>query len=138
MITNNLAKLFVAMVENRVVGGIITTIDKDTLHYNWGASNYYQNIAIGTLLIDYTINYAINNRYKYYDLGSTPLFDDNLYNFKMRFGATNYSVYKYFTIKKPNIINLNSSFSMIRGIYSRMPMWLLRYAVPKMIPWIVD
>jgi len=138
LIDANLAILIVAKKEKQYLGGIILIKDQPFLHYNWGASLFFNNIAIGTLLIDKAIQYAAESGFNYFDFGSTPLTDENLYNFKMRWGCANYPVYYYYSFKEPQIIDLNSSYLWARNIYSKFPKKFIRYMMPKVIPWLVS
>jgi len=134
----NLAILIVAKKEEKCLGGIILIKDQVFLHYNWGASLFFNNIAIGTLLIDKAIQYATGSGFNYFDFGSTPLTDENLYNFKMRWGCRNYPVYYYYTLSKPRVIDLNSSCLWARNIYSKLPKKFIRLMMAKVIPWLVS
>jgi hypothetical protein len=131
-------EMFIAKQDNIVIGGLLCIKDTHTLHYNWGASLIVENIALGTLLIEYAIKYAYQNSYAYFDMGSTSLSDEKLFDFKMRWGATNYKVYEYYTLAPPTQIDLNNSYKLARNIYSKFPKLFLRWLMPKIIPWLVQ
>lgn len=138
LLESNLAKFFIAKRSNTILGGIICIHDNDTLHYNWGASLNFENIAIGTLLINHAVEFAKKHRYKFFDLGSTSLSDNDLYSFKMKWGADNYPVYEHYTLTRPGDIDLNSSYQLAREIYSRFPKPFLRWLMPKIVPLLVQ
>jgi len=134
----NIVDIFIAKKNNKILGGLICIKDGDTLHYNWGATLNFENIALGTVLINFAILYAKENEYNFFDLGSTPISDHALFDYKMRWGAINYPVYEYYTLFKPNQIDLNSSYIVSRQIYSKFPKSFLRWLMPKIIPYLVQ
>jgi len=134
----NLMDVFIARLDGKVVGGICCIRDFPIYHYNWGASLNISNIAIGTLLIDHAMDYAYLNGYKFFDMGSTPLSDKELLKFKLRWGAENFPVYYYFTMMKPILIDLNSSYKLARYIYSKLPQSLIRWVMPRIVPYLVQ
>jgi hypothetical protein len=134
----NIVDIFIAKKNNKILGGLICIKDGDTLHYNWGATLNFENIALGTVLINFAILYAKENEYNFFDLGSTPISDHALFDYKMRWGAINYPVYEYYTLFKPNQIDLNSSYKVSRQIYSKFPKSFLRWLMPKIIPYLVQ
>lgn len=138
LLENDLIDFFIAKKNEEILGGLICIKDEKILHYNWGASLNYENIAIGTVLINYAIEYAKFSNYEYFDLGSTSLSDKDLYSFKMKWGAINYPVYEYYTLNKPSEIDLNNSYKFARNIYSKFPKPFLRWLMPKIIPWLVQ
>ena len=130
--------LFIAKHNEKIVGGICCIKDEDIYHYNWGASFNIYNISVGTLLVDYAIDYAYNQGYKIFDFGSTPISHKNLLSFKLKWGAQNYEVYQYYTLKKLKNIDLNTSYLLIRKIYSKFPVSFLRWLMPKIVPYLVQ
>ncbi len=138
LLENNFLEMFIAKKDNNIVGGMLCIKDNNILHYNWGASLIVENIAIGTLLIEYAIEYAYQNNYNHFDMGSTSLSDKKLFDYKMRWGSINYDVYEYYTLEKPNKIDLNNSYQLARTIYSKFPKLFLRWLMPKIIPWLVQ
>jgi len=133
----NILRVFVAIKDEHILSGILCMNDGNVLHYNWGASLNYKNLSLGTLLIDHAIRHAIENNYQYFDLGSTPLTDTNLFNYKIRWGAQNYPVYEYYTLKSTQNLDLNNSLLAFRKLYSHIPICILKKTVPKIIPWLV-
>ena len=130
--------LFIAKYNNKVVGGLCCIKDEKIYHYNWGATLNINNIALGTLLIDFAIDYAYSKGYEMFDFGSTSLSDKNLLNFKLKWGSNNYNVYQYYTFKKPSQVDLNNSYLFFRNIYSKFPKPFLRWLMPKIIPYLVQ
>jgi lipid II:glycine glycyltransferase (peptidoglycan interpeptide bridge formation enzyme) len=135
----SLLDVFIAKQGDKITGGLCCIKDCNNIyHYNWGASLNINNIAIGTLLINHAMAYAYSCGYKYFDLGSTSLSDDNLLNFKLKWGAQNYPVYQYYTLNRPHSVDLNNSYLFYRNIYSKFPKALLRALMPKIIPFLVQ
>jgi lipid II:glycine glycyltransferase (peptidoglycan interpeptide bridge formation enzyme) len=112
--------------------------DGEVFHYNWGVRKQFKNLNIGTLLIDYAVTYANSYGYKYFDFGSTPLSDDHLYQFKMKWGCENYRVYKYFTKNEILQVDMNNSFLMARNLYSKIPPKLAQQMMPFIVPLLVS
>lgn len=129
--------LFLAKADERIIGGMFCLQDGEVFHYNWGAREYYLNINIGTLLIDYAVTYAATKGFRYFDFGSTPLTDDNLYSYKMKWGSENFIVYKYYTLNERLEIDLNESFGGMRALYSHMPIPLAKVIMPYIVPLLV-
>lgn len=138
LLEEDLIDIFVAKKGADILGGIICLRDNETLHYNWGASLNYENIALGTILINHAIEYAREKNYRYFDMGSTALSDENLYDYKMKWSAINYPVYLYYTSQKPDLIDLNNSYKIAREVYSKMPPFFLRWLMPKIVPLLVQ
>lgn len=137
LIKKSTAKLLIARKNKEILGGIIMIHDSNVLHYNWGAFNRYENISIGTLLLNTAIKYAIEKGYKYFDFGSTPLSAVDLYKYKMRWGCINYPVFYYYTMNKPQMLDLNNSYTRIRKLYSHVPMYILKQLMPHIVPFLV-
>ena len=131
-------EFFVAKTGDEVLGGLLCIKDGDFLHYNWGASVNYENVALGTVLIDHAIEFARQNGYKYFDLGATALSDADLHDFKMKWGGVNYQVYEHYTLTMPDRIDLNNSYQFARKIYALFPKPFLRWLMPRIIPWLVQ
>lgn len=138
LFSSGMASLFVAKKNEQILGGLLAIEDRDCLHYNWGASNSYQNIAIGTLVINETIKYAIGKGLPKYDFGSTSLADENLHAFKMRWGCVSYPVYQYYTRTAPRVIDLEKSFLFVRKIYGKLSPSLAVRMMPSIVPWLVS
>lgn len=135
---SGIGKLLVAKHGDEVLGGMFCISDGEVFHYNWGVRKQFKNLNIGTLLIDYGVTYAHSSGYKYFDFGSTPLSDDHLYQFKMKWGCVNHCVYKYFTKKEVPQTDLNNSFLKARNLYSKIPPKLAQRMMPFVVPWLVS
>lgn len=131
------ADLVVAKVNGNIIGGIIISKDDETIHYNWGAFPRYKNLPIGLFLILETIKEGINNHFKYYDFGGTPVSDHDLLSFKKKFGATVYPVYEYNTLSQASLIDLNSDFSWERKLFSLLNPEFAAKAMPFVVPWVI-
>lgn len=134
---NGFAKLWVAKAEGNIIGGIVCIEDGEVLHYNWGASQPYQNIAVGMLLVDTALRSAIDQQYRWFDLGSTASSDQELLEFKLRFGAEDCPAYEYYTMQPPEIVDLHGSYGLAREVYARFPEGFLRWLMPHLVPRLV-
>jgi hypothetical protein len=108
------------------------------LHYNWGARTQFANVSLGTLLIDFAVRHAQSLGCVAFDFGSTPLSDRHLLDFKLRWGCDNLPVFKYFTSQRPAHIDLNTSFSAARKVYSALPVRWAAALMPAVVPWLVS
>ena len=129
--------LYVVKNINNVLAGMICIEDGEVMHYNWGTRSCFENVNLGTVLIDYAINDSIQRGYKYFDFGSTPLSDSNLFNYKMKWGCSNFKVFKSYTLKQEDDIDLNSSYQQVRKIYSLMPPTLAARLMPFIVPRVI-
>lgn len=137
LLLRGFARLIVAKRHGKVIGGIFCIQDGDVLHYNWGARTTCANVNIGTLLIDYAVRSAAADGYRYFDFGSTPLSDDDLFNFKMKWGCENHKVYKYCSLRAIKEIDLNESYGLLRSLYSKTPVPIAKAAMPFVVPLLV-
>lgn len=137
LLLRGFARLIVAKKNGSVVGGMFCLQDGDVLHYNWGARTACANVNIGTLLIDYAVRSAAADGYKYFDFGSTPLTDDDLFNYKMKWGCENHKVYKYCSLRTIKEIDLNESYGPLRSLYSKTPVSIAKAAMPLVVPLLV-
>jgi lipid II:glycine glycyltransferase (peptidoglycan interpeptide bridge formation enzyme) len=135
--TLGLGKLIVAKHQGEVLAGIFCLLESDGLHYNWGARKSFLNLHLGTLLLDNAIFYAYSKGLKFFNFGSTPLSDIELFNFKMKWGCKNLKVYKYSSINKISLIDLNSSFRSFRNIYSKIHPKVAQQIMPTVVPFLV-
>lgn len=138
LLLSGIGKLLVAKHGDEVLGGLFCIFDGEVFHYNWGARKQFKNLNVGTLLIDYAVTYAHQAGYKYFDFGSTPLSDDYLFQFKMKWGCENHRVYKYFTKKVLPQTDLNNSFIRARNVYSKFPPKIAQRMMSFVVPWFVS
>lgn len=135
---SGLGRLLLAKHGDTVIGGIFCIVDGDVYHYNWGVRKQFRNLNIGTLLIDSAVMHAYRGGFRYFDFGSTPLSDDHLYMFKMKWGCENHCVYKYFTKEELTQVDLNSSFIAVRNVYSKIPPKIAQWMMPYVVPWLAS
>lgn len=138
LLAAGMAKLLVAKHDNEVLGGLFCLIEQDVFHYNWSARKPFFNLNLGTLLLNHAISYAFSEGFSYFDFGSTPLSDNNLFKFKMKWGCDNYKVYKYFSKKHLPQKDLNKSFYVLRQIYSKIPVNVAKQIMPIAVPFLVE
>jgi hypothetical protein len=138
LISNGLAELIVLKHIDQVVGGMLCIRDFNVFHYNWGVRGKFENLSIGTLLIDFAITYAKSKGCDYFDFGSTPLSDTLLFNYKMKWGCDNHKIFKYYSLKELRQIDLNSSYSTARKLYSKLPIPVAKKLMPILVPWLVS
>ena len=134
----DLADLFVAKYNNKVIAGIFCLKDNEVIHYNWGCRSKFYNLNLGTLLIDYAIKYSVKKGYNYFDFGSTPLSDTNLLNFKLKWKADNIKVFNYHTRRGRQILDLNDSYKLPRKIYSYTPTFFAKFLMNFLVPCLVN
>jgi len=130
--------LIVAKQGERVVGGLFLLRDGSVLHYNWGARARVGNVSIGTLLIDFAVRHAKSSGYATFNFGATPLSDSSLLDFKMRWGCDNLPVFQYYTSHRPAQIDLNTSFTSARKLYSKLPIRFAAMLMPVVVPWLIS
>lgn len=138
LLINGMASLSLAFWEGRVIGGLVLIKDQGGVHYAWGASEAPEQLAVGALLLHFSILYALRLGLDWFDFGSTPLSDDDLLKFKMRWGCIAYPVRRYYTLRAPREIDLNSSFALTRRIYALLPPSWACSLMPRVIPWLVS
>ncbi|KGF67320.1 hypothetical protein LL06_23215 [Hoeflea sp. BAL378] len=138
LFSQDFGQLLVAKQDSRIVGGMFLLRDGNVLHYNWGARAQVDNVSIGTILVDAAIKHAFSAGYDYFDFGSTPLSDDALLRFKLKWGAVDMPVYKYSTLKNPSIVDLNSSYMWPRKAFSFLPVPVAKMLMPVVVPWVVS
>lgn len=138
LLSQGFATLFIAKCRGNSLGGLFCLNDDSVFHYNWGVRKRFKNVSVGSLLIDYAISYAHDHGYQYFDFGSTPLSDINLFNYKLKWGSKNNCVYKYFTGPQLPQIDLNNSFHTSRRIYSYFPPKLVKLFMPIVVPILVS
>ena len=130
--------LVVAKQAGKVVGGMFLLADGNTLRYHWGARGSVENVSVGTVLIDFAIRLAQSRGFAVFDFGSTPLSDRHLFDFKMRWGCTNLQVFKYYTLRAPEQVDLNASFLLARRLFSHLPIGVAQALMPWVVPWLVN
>jgi GNAT superfamily N-acetyltransferase len=138
LMSSGMGRLLVVKHGDEVLGGMFCIIDGDVFHYNWGVRKRFRNLNIGTLLIDYAVTHAYQGGYRYFDFGSTPLSDNHLYQFKMKWGGDNHRVYKHFTKAELPQTDLNTSFMSARNVYSKIPPKIAQRMMPFVVPWLVS
>lgn len=135
---SGLGRLLVAKDGDKVLGGMFCIVDDNIFHYNWGVRKQFRNLNIGTLLIDFAVTHAHQDGYRYFDFGSTPLSDEYLYQFKMKWACENHCVYKYFTGGELHQADLNNSFMGARSVYSKIPPRVAQRMMPFVVPLLIS
>ncbi|WP_299866620.1 GNAT family N-acetyltransferase [uncultured Hoeflea sp.] len=138
LFAQDFGQLLVAKQDGKVVGGMFLMRDDKVLHYNWGARARIGNVSIGTILIDAAIEHALSAGYDYFDFGSTPLSDDALLRFKLKWGAIDEPVYKYSTLQNQGIMDLNTAYMWPRKLFSFLPIAVAKKLMPIAVPWVVS
>jgi len=138
LLLNGMASLSVARHGGRVIGALVLIRDQGGLHYAWGASEAPGQVAVGALLLHFSLLDALRLGVDWFDFGSTPLSDNALLEFKMRWGCVAHPVRRYHTLHAPREIDLSSSFALPRRVYALLPpSWACRL-MPRVIPWLVS
>jgi hypothetical protein len=121
----------------RVIGGMFMLEDGEVLHYNWGARSRLANLSVGTVLIDHAIRHAKAAGCSHFDFGSTALSDQDLLDFKLRWGCENLPVMAYHTLHAPAPIDLASSHPGARRWFARLPVPVAETLMPRLVPWLI-
>ena len=138
LLLNGMASLSIARREGRVIGALVLIEDHSGVHYAWSASEAPERVAVGALLLHFSLLHAQRLGLEWFDFGSTPLSDNALLDFKMRWGCVSYPVRRYHTLHAPREIDLNSSFALPRRIYALLPPSWVCSLMPRVIPWLVS
>ena len=128
----------VAKKDNKVVGGVFLLKDGDVLHYSWGARARVGNLNVSYLLLDAAIEYAVYEGYRFFDFGSTPLSDEALLWFKLKWGAEDIPVYKYATLANQGVTDLNNAYRGARRLFSFTPLPIAKAIMPIVVPWVIS
>tara|TARA_B100001250_G_scaffold125467_1_gene106689 strand:+ start:834 stop:1742 length:909 start_codon:yes stop_codon:yes gene_type:complete len=133
---NDQGFLIIATTSEKLLGGGFFIKDSKTLHYNWGSYENLNKFSTATSILDFSIKYAWENNYDYFDFGSTPLNDSNLLFSKTKFGADPLDVYLYSNFEKRNI-DLNDHYKTLRFIFSLNPISINRIISKIVVPYLV-
>lgn len=121
-----LGKYFLISFENRIIGGIMCPIDKDTI-YEWficGLDGSIKNVYPSVLATWAPIEYAAKTGIKWFDFmgAGKPNEDYGVREFKLKFGGELVEYGRFFKVLNPTlfcfgkaILNLNSKI----GVYFR-------------------
>jgi hypothetical protein len=112
------SKIFIIKKNKKILGGAFFIMDKNIIHYIWGAYDNYKNLNLTTILILYIIkkNYK---KFDYLNFGNTPLSNINLFNYKMSWGCENKKNFIYHTINKNIRFSVDNS-EIIKKLYSSL------------------
>jgi len=121
---------------NQICSAIAIILDNHgTAYYPWGITDQkYYKYALSYVLINELIKDCINKHYKIIDFGSTPKSDQDLLRFKSYWGCDNLETYNYYLHKRPEPVDLNSSYKFLRYIFSKTPMFIINLINPLIVP----
>lgn len=121
------AELFLAKKGKDVVGGIFILKDKNHWEYSWAATDgRLHKLGLNTLLVDFAIQKAIEEKVQSFGYGSSSPQDEKLIYFKSRWGCTSKPIHYYYWNHIPKPIDLESSFSFARKVYKMIPLTILK------------
>lgn len=136
-IKNKMAIIFTASSDKKLYAAIFCLKDGDVIHYNWGVRKKYKNLNLLTFIIANAINYSVQNNFKFFDFGATPLSDKGLLEFKKKWNTDMFYLFKNSKLKQDKSIDLNTSYPFARRIFSFIPpvinRRLMKYIVPILI-----
>jgi hypothetical protein len=112
------SRIFIIKKNKKILGGAFFIMDKNIIHYIWGAYDNYKNINLTTILIFYIIEKKFKN-FDYLNFGNTPLSNINLFNYKMSWGCENKKNFIYHTINKNSSFSVDNS-EIIKKLYSSL------------------
>lgn len=122
------AKLALARYQKTTVAGAFFFLFKDKLYYMYGASDQkYLFCRPNHLLLWETMLWAIENDYRFFDLGRVSQDNLGLAEFKKRWGAQQRQLYYYYW---PEIKGVGATdragwkFRLVTGMWKKMPIWL--------------
>ena len=116
-----------------IQGGLFVLTGLSDWEYSWSAYNLtLQSLNLNTLLVEKMISDGFNQGVKKIGFGATPLSDEKLLYFKRRWLCEEKIAIHYYWNKKPTEIDLNKSGIILRKIYSRIPLFILK-KIPRFI-----
>lgn len=123
--------LYLASLQGKNIGGIITLKFKDTVIYGYGASDdEYRMHQPNSLLVWTAIEEACNDGYRYFDFGRTSPAEQNLTAFKKHWGTEEDILSYYYYPHTPNSMALNGTgkrYKLATGLWKKMPIPLTQF-----------
>jgi hypothetical protein len=112
------------------IAGHVALNFKECVLYMWGAldKKYKSKLGIQALQAE-TIEWAIKNRYKYYDLGWTNPYEAGALGYKKRFGAEEGSVH-FYSLTSSYKLDYHHSFPLVKAIWRRLPLRVIKTLSP--------
>jgi len=129
------AELLLAKSGDRTLAGIVLFKGKEEWDYSWAARDMeYAAYGLNALLIDWAVRMAIDEGVSILNFGSSSPSDEGLRAFKTSWGCRERKVLYYYWNHRPRAIDLNTSFSVLRKIYSKLPLGLLERIPAFVVP----
>jgi lipid II:glycine glycyltransferase (peptidoglycan interpeptide bridge formation enzyme) len=121
---------------DQICSAISVIFDKKGIaYYPWGITDQkYYKFALSYILINELIKDCIQEGFRIIDFGSTPETDKNLLMFKSHWGCENHTTYNYYLHKIPKSVDLNSSYGLLRNLFSITPMFVINLLNPLIVP----
>lgn len=130
LLPKNLAKIFVARFENKVVAALVLfTLNKEAVcAYNW-SNKKYLGLRPNNALFWAAIKWSLENGLDVFDMGVGSPQDDQLLSFKRRWGTIEGPLYDYFAVVE------GERFSPDRRASAKYEFAMLawRFLVPKFV-----
>ncbi|MEI6040057.1 MAG: GNAT family N-acetyltransferase [Candidatus Berkelbacteria bacterium] len=122
--------IYFAKYKGKIIAGIFNLVFKDTIINAYGASNkkflkYHPN----NLLAWQAIEDGCKNGYKYFDFGRVGQDNNELLNFKKRWGGQEKQLYYYFYPEKPQSISINRGslkYKIANKLWQKLPIFISR------------
>jgi hypothetical protein len=130
-----LADFYLAVKDKEVLAGIVVLKKSSHWEYSWAASSeQYRGLGLNALLVDLAIQDAIAGGAETFGFGSSSPNDKQLLYFKGSWGCENWPIYYYYWNHEPKPIDLETSFLTIRSFFPYIPLWLMRFVAPYLVP----
>lgn len=132
---DDLVRLFAVWDGERLVSGVLMLRWGLFAEYGWGATAAgYERWNLPTILLDRGIGWAISRGARTMSFGCSGLHDNGLLEFKKRWGCTQQPVYSYSWPRPIRPLDSGSPSRLVGAVYSRLPLWLIRPALPLIVP----
>jgi len=119
----NLGKYFLVKYNNKIIGGSMCPIYRDTVYewYKFSLDKEYKHLYPGVLATWAPIEYAAKNGLKYFDFLGAGSADSNygVREFKSKFGGTEVHFGRYFKINKPYLFWIGKTGLKLLGKFQK-------------------
>ncbi len=120
--------LYFAKIDNKIIAGMFNLKFKDTIIHGYGASDRkYLKYHPNNLLVWQAIEDGCKASFKWFDFGRAGQDNQELLNFKKRWGGIEQKLHYYYFPQKPQALTINRAslkFRIINNIWKKLPVWL--------------
>lgn len=129
-----MAKILVAKKGNEICAAVFLLFFKDIVTDAWSVTNQkYLEYSPNTLLDYKALQYCVEMKYKYFDMGVTSPEQPSLLEFKESWGCVSKKLpYYYHLIKDTDVPHLDyhTSFAGPRKLFRFVPIWAIKIMTP--------